>query len=408
MATKDNDESTAKTEKSSDKPINNKSKVNEEKKVEENDIKNENKDDNKDEYYDELAYIDALQQVSIARITDWTHYKNWKVVEDDTDKYVENYSYFYIQRPSSSNILFRLSSDYNFEALNLHEIMFSTDTETIKSAKWRQFYDFGELLPGFEPVTHKLLYSSSSKSLYSIATSVSMKNFQGRDRGIVHRLSGWGNSKRSRINTASIFCERIDDDQWQIPLRHTSYCIHSEQYKGDMIFSFGGGAIPDQFASTTSSYFLCQSGQQKDIKPFKVARYECGAHYDEKRDVIYLGGGRGRIKFEKDKYDENKKGVISHAMEYFDINKDKWYNLPPTRMQHGNNPLIWCRNDNLLCIASICEYSNALECIDLRENKRNWKVVYFDQGKSDSRSLSNVFGVEIPTLPKEVDHVTLC
>ena len=67
--------------------------------------------------------------------------------------------------------------------------------------------------------------------------------------------------------------------------------------------------------------------------------------------------------------------------------------LPATRMQHGNHPRIWQMN-NLLRIASICEYSNGLEYIDLRDN-RKWKVVKNNGG--GNRSFDSLFGTKIKT-----------
>ena len=125
----------------------------------------------------------------------------------------------------------------------------------------------------------------------------------------------------------------------------TDYCL------------LGGSGNKHQSLTNKAGYFDCCLNKWKSLKPFKIARYDVGICYDEKTDIIYLGGGRGKNK------------IISHIMECYDVSKNKWFMLPPRKMQYANHPQIWKRN-NTLYIASICEYSNGLEFIDLRQNRK--------------------------------------
>ena len=100
------------------------------------------------------------------------------------------------------------------------------------------------------------------------------------------------------------------------------------------------------------------------------ARYSCGIVYDKLLNLVYVGGGHNA---------ENK-------VEYYDINKNKWINIPNTEMSHSSRPVLWTDN-KLLYIASI--YSDSMEYIDLRINNKGWNVIY---GQNYNTLWHNVFG----------------
>ena len=68
---------------------------------------------------------------------------------------------------------------------------------------------------------------------------------------------------------------------------------------------------------------------------------DCGVYYDESNAAIYVGGGYTNM--------------ASRIVECYDMNKDKWEQLPDTNYGHDMNPLIWIEDNNLLHIASIGE-----------------------------------------------------
>ena len=67
-----------------------------------------------------------------------------------------------------------------------------------------------------------------------------------------------------------------------------------------------------------------------------------------------------------------------NKVEWYDIDKNVWNNLPDTNKAHDMNPLIWIENNDLFHIMSIS--GNCVECIDLRDGKE-WKLKIDDISK---------------------------
>ena len=97
-------------------------------------------------------------------------------------------------------------------------------------------------------------------------------------------------------------------------------------------------------------------------------RSRAGLYYDEFKELLFVGGGNsttGKLK----------------SIECWDLNKDCFYSLPNTNVQHGYYPILWRQHD-LLYIASYSTQSQ--ECIDLR-------VPFFNGGGDDDGSVLDIF-----------------
>ena len=128
---------------------------------------------------------------------------------------------------------------------------------------------------------------------------------------------------------------------------------------------------------------------KKEIKLKQMTHKRCrvGIYKDEhEENKIYIGGGK--IAYSKG----------SNKFEYYDLNKNNWFNLGDTNGTHGCNPIIWKDDPNIINIASV--WSKQFEKMDLRENK--WNIFIKDHG---DRSFDDVFGV---VLPKNLSKMRLC
>eukprot|EP01084_Bolivina_argentea_P100330 180166_1 len=106
------------------------------------------------------------------------------------------------------------------------------------------------------------------------------------------------------------------------------------------------------------------------------ARYNAGVCCDMLRNKVYIGGGNG--------------DHVSQAIEYYEPNKDKWYeDIAKTHRSHGSKPLLWMGdNGYLLYIASI--QSDSMEYIDVRMNT-GWTLLY---GEKPNQMWHHVFGTD--------------
>eukprot|EP01084_Bolivina_argentea_P296256 510205_1 len=127
--------------------------------------------------------------------------------------------------------------------------------------------------------------------------------------------------------------------------------------------------------------YECKTNKWISLNNVKYKRCQHGIYMDEINNIIYLGGGNNE-------YDVR-------VTEYFDIVKNKWYEILPKTESH-NKPIIW-KNENLLYIASA--HSN-IQYIDLRMNNKKW----------NEQKLLNVFGDSISDMHIEAhdrSHVLL-
>ena len=91
------------------------------------------------------------------------------------------------------------------------------------------------------------------------------------------------------------------------------------------------------------------------------------------KERVYVGGG--------------SKGNL-HQMQFFDINKNKWFSLPDTNGDHKHHPILWFDDVNVLYTASA--WCNIVECMDLRENKWNIHV-----SPSKDKTFETIFGASV-------------
>ena len=127
--------------------------------------------------------------------------------------------------------------------------------------------------------------------------------------------------------------------------------------------------------------------QWNEISNLNHARYEAGICYDQQREYIFIGGG----------YSWNCNKIIQNC-EYYDINKNKWYqDLPKTKLEHREIPMIWIENNNLLSITSIV--GDGIEYIDLRCDNKEWTVVY-----EKGMLMQQLFGEFISNNDNELVH----
>ena len=97
-----------------------------------------------------------------------------------------------------------------------------------------------------------------------------------------------------------------------------------------------------------------------DAKPKKLqecnkGRFCAGIKYWEYSQRVYVAGGCS----------------WTRSVEYYDITKDTWLNLPDTQNGYNHNPTIWLTDHNILNI-SCMKY---MECIDLRVDKKTWQMI---------------------------------
>ena len=112
---------------------------------------------------------------------------------------------------------------------------------------------------------------------------------------------------------------------------------------------------------------------------------DCGAFYDKVNHKIYVGGGNGWTGNDVTKGAEIRR-------EYYDVHKNKWYQLPDTDYEHYMKACIWIEKDdpNLLYITSFG--AGKVECIDLRmaPNDSSAKGFNIDAGFGN---VLNMFGL---------------
>ena len=108
-------------------------------------------------------------------------------------------------------------------------------------------------------------------------------------------------------------------------------------------------------------------------------RSDAGICYDEIQQTVYVGGGT-----KGDWISDDYRGVKA-----YDIMKEEWLDLPETWMKHKYKPIMWNdrHNHNLLFIGSV--YQNSLEFMDLRENRKSWKII---RDMKYTEGLSEIFG----------------
>ena len=113
-----------------------------------------------------------------------------------------------------------------------------------------------------------------------------------------------------------------------------------------------------------------------------MEQYGAGSFYDKYNQLIYIGGGDTS----RSSYNQNDSAKI----EYYNIDKDKWYDIKSPKYRYRHTPKVW-KIHNVLYIAGGIQKgwdSRAekvgIECIDLRSNKKLWtelcpKICSFQQ-----------------------------
>lgn len=126
-------------------------------------------------------------------------------------------------------------------------------------------------------------------------------------------------------------------------------------------------------------------------KSMNYQRWHSGIYYDDIDNIVYIGGGR-----------KSKQKV-----EYYNITKNKWYNIFDTNLEHKISPIFWKDkfNDNLLYIASSISNGNGIEYIDLRSNN-GWKCIY-EPNCHKKESLQTAFDIPHSITSTHIDHYLL-
>eukprot|EP01084_Bolivina_argentea_P069654 126695_1 len=155
--------------------------------------------------------------------------------------------------------------------------------------------------------------------------------------------------------------------------RLRSQIVFIDDYKKLMIIS--GDDMNGIWSTSRSSNDVEMIEFENNNKSIMVSsinqgRIEAGVTFDKYRNCVYVVGG----------YDFDTIGSLNKS-EYYDINKNKWYNLPDTHKHHDYYPMVWIE-DNLLYVTST--NNTIIECIDLRVN-RSW--IKFRSGQ-----MGNIFG----------------
>eukprot|EP01084_Bolivina_argentea_P056111 102725_1 len=98
------------------------------------------------------------------------------------------------------------------------------------------------------------------------------------------------------------------------------------------------------------------------------SRCSSGIYHDELAHKVYVGGGCFQERIVK-------------YMEYYDVNRNKWYKLPQTSMKHGNTPILWMSNHHkILNIGSMdldknCRFNGLnVEVMDLRMGQKGFAI----------------------------------
>eukprot|EP01084_Bolivina_argentea_P296255 510197_1 len=175
------------------------------------------------------------------------------------------------------------------------------------------------------------------------------------------------------------YLELIDNNndwKWNDTLSHMNHkrsaascTIINKNSNDEKYFIVGGyGPINDRTHNWLNSVELyeCKTNKWILLPNAKYTRCWQGIYMDEMSNVIYLGGGNNN-------YSVN-------VIEYFDIVKNKWYEILAETEEH-NKPIIW-KNENLLYIASV---HSDIQYIDLRMDNNKW----------NEQTLESVFGDSI-------------
>ena len=150
------------------------------------------------------------------------------------------------------------------------------------------------------------------------------------------------------------------------------YCS-ADMISDDELICVGGGSKnkSDPLAKYVDVYNL-KTQKWNKISSTNYPRRHCGIaceKYIYKR--VYISGGI----FEDFK------------CEYFDLNKNKWYNLPSTNGKHYKWPVMWIENVNIIHITSL--YGQLFESFDIRENK--W-IIYLNN--KNNNEIDKIFGTK--------------
>lgn len=116
----------------------------------------------------------------------------------------------------------------------------------------------------------------------------------------------------------------------------------------------------------------------KHLKSMNHQRWHSGIYFDKETDNVYVGGGR----------------KVKKKVEFYNIKKNKWYNLCDTILEHKIGPIFWKDkfDDNLLYIAST--NGHGIEYIDLRKSNNGWTTIY-EPNCHKKDSLQTAFNIPI-------------
>ena len=168
----------------------------------------------------------------------------------------------------------------------------------------------------------------------------------------------------------TVYLQQIDDSNkdWKWNKLDTEVPFSAMYGSAEMIQSTKLFVIGENDAEEAEAAILDMSKEKWiEVPSPNTNAIDRGIYYDDTKKLIYVGGGWN-----------SSENCTSNRMEYYDINKNAWSELPQMNNGHDVNPLIWIDDGNLLHIMSVS--GNCIEYIDLREAKK-WEIKDKDVSK---------------------------
>eukprot|EP01084_Bolivina_argentea_P151824 264958_1 len=274
------------------------------------------------------------------------YHKNFKISklmhQKITQTYCRNNDYFFNSSCNEYNVIFKCHQNPNrCNALLFHQKQLNKlSGETINAFNWR--------LPSLPNISHNSLIYHSRHGLISIG---------GEKRNKCWILNVNEDNTHKQWNSDTNIIQNMINRQCCL---ETTCILSNDELK---LFVIGGMDIHVLSSQKSVSMFDFENNNWRILANMNYCKAQSGAFYDSIGKRIYSGGG----------YGSTGPTIVSavNRMEFYDINKNRWYKLCDTVYTHAYNPLLWMDNDNILYIASIG--TDFVEFIDLRMNMKMCK-----------------------------------
>eukprot|EP01083_Nonionella_stella_P180446 643515_1 len=150
-----------------------------------------------------------------------------------------------------------------------------------------------------------------------------------------------------------------NDHKWNSVARMSDETMYPSAtfVSDDRLFVCGGKC--NELAVDTTQILDLNDNTWTNLRDCEYTREAAGIFHQKELDRVYVAGGDDTLS----------------KVEFYDMNKQRWYHVVNTNFCYGNYPAMWSpqyHNQNVLCIAGILD--NSMERLDLRAGTK-WDVV---------------------------------